>query len=66
MHVVDRLRDAGRLDVLKRIHFPLGSQITDIRHIKSVLQAIARFYAELQPAGARVIPVDVGGVRGCA
>ena len=33
VRLVDRLREAGRLDVLKLIHFHLGSQITDIRHI---------------------------------
>ncbi len=64
MRVVDRLRDAGRLDVLKLIHFHLGSQITDIRYIKSALQEIARFYAELHAAGVRMSHVDVGGGLG--
>src|SRR6478609_11897611 len=62
--LVDKLREAGRLDVLKLIHFHLGSQITDIRYIKSGLQEIARFYAELHAAGVRVSHVDVGGGLG--
>jgi arginine decarboxylase len=64
VRVVDHLREAGRLDVLKLIHFHLGSQITDIRYIKSGLQEIARFYAELHAAGVRVSHVDVGGGLG--
>ncbi|HET7620537.1 MAG TPA: biosynthetic arginine decarboxylase [Gemmatimonadaceae bacterium] len=62
--VVDKLRDAGRLDVLKLIHFHLGSQITDIRYIKGGLQEVARFYAELHAAGVNVTHVDVGGGLG--
>src|SRR6478736_2550638 len=64
MEAVDRLKAVGRLDVIKLIHFHLGSQITDIRYIKSGLQEIARFYAELHAAGVRVSHVDVGGGLG--
>src|SRR5918999_4369079 len=46
--LVDRLRAAGRLDILKLIHFHLGSQITDIRFIKLGLQEVTRFYVELR------------------
>ena len=62
--VIDKLRAAGRLDVLKLIHFHLGSQITDIRYIKGGLQEVARFYAELHAAGVNVTHVDVGGGLG--
>ncbi|MGH7625576.1 MAG: biosynthetic arginine decarboxylase [Gemmatimonadaceae bacterium] len=62
--VVDRLQAAGRLDVLKLIHFHLGSQITDIRYIKSGLQEVARFYGELRAAGVNITHVDVGGGLG--
>jgi arginine decarboxylase len=62
--VIDKLRQAGRLDVLKLIHFHLGSQITDIRYIKGGLQEVARFYAELHAAGVNVTHVDVGGGLG--
>jgi arginine decarboxylase len=59
--VIDKLQSAGRLDVLKLIHFHLGSQITDIRYIKAGLQEVARFYAELHAAGVPITHVDVGG-----
>src|SRR5215213_3052853 len=62
--LVDRLRDANRLDVLKLIHFHLGSQITDIRYIKAGLQEISRYYAELRGMGVDITHVDVGGGLG--
>src|SRR5687767_12866994 len=62
--LVDRLKSLGRLDILKLIHFHLGSQITDIRFIKSGLQEIARFYAELRQMGVDITHVDVGGGLG--
>jgi len=62
--LVDKLRDAGRLDVLKLIHFHLGSQITDIRYIKAGLQEVSRYYAELRAMGVDVTHVDVGGGLG--
>src|SRR6185503_1068223 len=62
--VIDKLQAMGRLDVLKLIHFHLGSQITDIRYIKAGLQEVARFYAELHAAGVDITHVDVGGGLG--
>ncbi len=64
MEAVERLRAAGRLDIVKLIHFHLGSQITDIRYIKSGLQEVARFYAELRKLGVDITHVDVGGGLG--
>lgn len=62
--LVDRLRESNRLDVLKLIHFHLGSQITDIRYIKAGLQEVSRYYAELRGMGVDVTHVDVGGGLG--
>jgi len=64
MQAVDKLRAAGRLDIVKLIHFHLGSQITDIRYIKAGLQEVARFYAELRALGVNITHVDVGGGLG--
>jgi arginine decarboxylase len=64
VRLIDRLQGMGRLDILKLIHFHLGSQITDIRFIKSGLQEIARFYAELRRMGVDITHVDVGGGLG--
>jgi arginine decarboxylase len=62
--LVDRLKDLGRLDIIKLIHFHLGSQITDIRYIKAGLQEISRYYAELRTMGVDITHVDVGGGLG--
>jgi arginine decarboxylase len=64
VRLVDRLRAADRLDILKLIHFHLGSQITDIRYIKSGLQEVTRYYAELRGMGVDITHVDVGGGLG--
>jgi arginine decarboxylase len=64
VRLVDRLTTLGRLDILRLIHFHLGSQITDIRYIKSGLQEVVRFYAELRAMGVDVTHVDVGGGLG--
>ena len=62
--LIDKLRAAGRLDMLKLIHFHLGSQITDIRFIKLGLQEVTRFYVELRGMGLDITHVDVGGGLG--
>jgi arginine decarboxylase len=62
--LIDRLEQAGKLDILKLIHFHLGSQITDIRFIKSGLQEVARFYLEMRALGVEISHVDVGGGLG--
>ncbi len=62
--LIDRLEEMGRLNIVKLIHFHLGSQITDIRFIKSGLAEVARFYAELRNMGVDITHVDVGGGLG--
>jgi arginine decarboxylase len=64
VQAIDKLRAAGRLDIVKLIHFHLGSQITDIRFIKLGLQELTRFYVELRNAGLDITHVDVGGGLG--
>ncbi len=64
MQAIDKLRDAGRLDIVKLIHFHLGSQITDIRFIKLGLTELTRFYVELRQMGLDITHVDVGGGLG--
>jgi len=64
MQAIDKLKAAGRLDILKLVHFHLGSQITDIRFIKLGLQELTRFYVELRNAGLDITHVDVGGGLG--
>jgi arginine decarboxylase len=62
--LIDRLKSEDRLGILKLIHFHLGSQITDIRFIKSGLQEVARFYLEMRANGVDITHVDVGGGLG--
>ena len=62
--LVDKLKSLDRLDILKLIHFHLGSQITDIRYIKAGLQEVTRYYAELRGLGVDITHVDVGGGLG--
>ena len=64
MEAIDKLKAGGRLDIVKLIHFHLGSQITDIRFIKLGLQELTRFYVELRNAGLDITHLDVGGGLG--
>src|SRR4051812_16710894 len=64
MQAIEKLRDAGKLDLVKLIHFHLGSQITDIRFIKLGLTELTRFYVELRNLGLDITHVDVGGGLG--
>src|SRR4051812_36271064 len=64
VQAIDKLRAVDRLDLIKLIHFHLGSQITDIRFIKLGLQELTRFYVELRNAGLDITHVDVGGGLG--
>jgi arginine decarboxylase len=64
VRLLDRLERLGRKDILTLVHFHLGSQITDIRHIKSGLEEIGRYYAELHRMGFNLTHVDVGGGLG--
>ncbi len=58
------LKQHEMTDCLKLLHFHLGSQISDIRSIKSAVIELSRIYAELRNAGAGLEYVDVGGGLG--
>ncbi len=62
--VLDRLDATGRKDVLRLVHFHLGSQIPDIHYIKAGLEEIGRYYVELRNMGYGLTHVDVGGGLG--
>ena len=64
MRVVDRLREAGRADILRMVHFHLGSQIPDVRNIKHAMTEVARYYVEFRRLGLGITHVDVGGGLG--
>ncbi len=64
MRVVEKLRAAGRTDILKMMHFHLGSQIPDVRNIKHAMTEVARYYVEFRKLGLDITHVDVGGGLG--
>lgn len=64
VRVIDKFSAAGQLDILRLLHFHLGSQITDIRYIKAGLQEVARYYSEMRRMGVNITHVDVGGGLG--
>jgi arginine decarboxylase len=64
MRLLKELDRRGRKEVLKLVHFHLGSQITDIRHVKAGLEEISRYYSELRGMGFDITHVDVGGGLG--
>ena len=58
------LKLRGMEDCLQLVHFHLGSQITNIRSIKTALTEASRIYCELYRVGAGVRYIDVGGGLG--
>ena len=64
IRAVEMLKAAGKLDLAKLFHFHVGSQITDIRTVKDVVNEGARFYAKLRKMGLPLEYFDVGGGLG--
>ena len=64
LEAFDFLKQRGMEDCLQLVHFHLGSQITNIRNIKSALTEASRVYCELHRVGAGVKYLDVGGGLG--
>jgi arginine decarboxylase len=61
---LQELQARNMADCLQLLHFHLGSQITDIRHIKAALNEATRIYVELAKRGAGLRYLDVGGGLG--
>jgi len=64
LRALQELKGDGMEDCFNLIHFHLGSQITNIRHIKAALTEVARVYADLVKQGAGLRYIDVGGGLG--
>ena len=56
-----KLKALGKLDCLELLHFHLGSQIPNIRNIRTAIEEVARLYAGLLKMGARMGHLDIGG-----
>ncbi len=64
LDAVRLLEAEGMLDCLQLVHFHLGSQINDMRALKSALVESSRLYVELAKLGAGLRYLDVGGGLG--
>ena len=58
------LQDNNLEDCLKLIHFHIGSQVTNIRRIKTALKEASQFYVQLRKMGYSINFVDIGGGLG--
>lgn len=61
VEVIDRMRSQNMLDCVQLLHFHLGSQIPNIRDIRSAVHEAVRMYAELAKEGCAMGFLDLGG-----
>jgi arginine decarboxylase len=61
LEVINRLKDAGQIDMLRLLHFHIGSQLTDIKRIKNAMKEAARVYAKVHQMKVPIELLDVGG-----
>ena len=59
--VVDKLKEKGMADCIKLLHYHLGSQIPNIRDIRTAVFEASRVYAELVKEGCAMGYLDLGG-----
>lgn len=61
VEVIDQMRSQNMLDCVQLLHFHLGSQIPNIRDIRSAVHEAVRMYAELAKEGCAMGFLDLGG-----
>ena len=61
LEVIRRLQEAGRIEMLRLLHFHIGSQLTDIKRIKNAMKEAARVYAKIYQMKVPIDLLDVGG-----
>jgi arginine decarboxylase len=61
LETIRRMQEAGRIDMLKLLHFHIGSQLTDIKRIKNAMKEAARVYAKIYQMKVPIDLLDVGG-----
>ena len=64
IEAVEELKKARMLGLLKMIHFHIGSQVTEIRRLKTAIKEAARIYAKARKMGLEVEYLNVGGGLG--
>lgn len=58
------LREFQMTDLLKLLHFHIGSQITDIKRVKAAMKEAARVYSKIRQMHIDVDFLDIGGGMG--
>jgi arginine decarboxylase len=61
LEVVRRVTEAGKLDLLTLLHFHIGSQITQIKRIKSAVREGMRLWGSLRRICPELRYLDLGG-----
>ncbi|MFN0124810.1 MAG: biosynthetic arginine decarboxylase [Blastocatellia bacterium] len=61
LQAIKMLRDAGMIDMLRVLHFHIGSQITQIKRVKAGVKEAARVYSKIRRMGIDVDHLNVGG-----
>jgi arginine decarboxylase len=61
LEVINRLKEADCIDMLRLLHFHIGSQLTDIKRIKNAMKEAARVYAKVYQMKVPIELLDVGG-----
>jgi arginine decarboxylase len=61
---LDRLIEQGMGDCFQLLHFHIGSQVSNIRPLKSAILEASRIYVDLYRRGAGLRYLDVGGGLG--
>lgn len=61
LDVLDELKSSGHLDCLVMMHYHIGSQIPNIRNIRTGISEACRIYAGLVTEGAPMGILNVGG-----
>ena len=65
LELIERLKAEGMADRLKLVHFHVGSQICDIKQIKTAVSELAHIYCEMHRLGATGLDtIDIGGGLG--
>lgn len=64
LEALELLEKEGLKDSFRLIHFHIGSQITNIRRIKTALKEATQFYAQLRKMNYNVEFIDIGGGLG--
>ncbi|MCA1593146.1 MAG: biosynthetic arginine decarboxylase [Acidobacteria bacterium] len=61
LEVIRRMQEADRVDMVKLLHFHIGSQLTDIKRIKNAMKEAARVYSKIYQMKVPIDLLDVGG-----